>query len=567
MNDSPHKADRLDELIHMYCDGRLDEGSHRELEQLLSQSDSAANRFVELVQVWNELLEWSDFEETSDETAAAQKAVLRPARRNSPRLWTGLACVAALMLLAFSLGAYWGGATSTVLATARVAPTPIPRQENPSTSAGRYTQNQYAARVVEMSPNATWGEFKPREFLLRLAEGEQLDLQAGLARLEFASGASVILEGPASFEILTGDAGRLINGRMTGRAEDGNFKVLTRNAEVIDLGTEFGVSVDEASNTDVCVFDGEVNVSLTGGVVQARAPVLLTEGMAIRVEPNGSVNDAVNVRRSVFQRHHTRAARSANDGRHVSLVDIVAGGDGRRDRIAGAIDPRTGAWDTEVVLEPEAYRNRYSDGAYSPSTASPLIAGVFIPPAQGGVAKLDPAGATFDFGKNDGVTWGPIWSRRHAPSLRSSTVRVSDFWGTQTQEGILEVVEESRHGVVGLHASVGMTIDLRAVRMLEDRPVNHFHTEIANLDNSASRPPEHAVDYTPSVDFRVFLDGQLQFERCSFGRDGGRVAVDVPLGPNDRFLTLVSTDSGDSYSFDHLVLIDPELVIEPPPQP
>jgi hypothetical protein len=100
--------------------------------------------------------------------------------------------------------------------------------------------------------------------------------------------------------------------------------------------------------------------------------------------------------------------------------------------------------------------------------------------------------------------------------------------------------------------------------MLYGRPVVRLYTEIANLDNSAERPPQFAVDYRPTVDFRVLVDGELRFERNRLGRDEGKVVVDVPLSPSARFLSLVSTDSGNSFSFDHLLLIDPELIMENP---
>ena len=111
---------------------------------------------------------------------------------------------------------------------------------------------------------------------------------------------------------------------------------------------------------------------------------------------------------------------------------------------------------------------------------------------------------------------------------------------------------------------MGLTIDLRAIRMLEGKPVVRFQAEIANLDNSALRPPEHRVDYQPSVDFIILIDGELRYERRSLTRADGRLMVDLPVGINDRFLTLVSTDAGNSFSFDHLVLIDPELLVEAP---
>lgn len=579
MTNKSRESDRLDALTHMSCDGRLDSEGHLELERLLQSDDAAAKRYVELVQIWTGLMDWAEVETAAEESSdLASKGVLsipRP-RHKYLNFWTGFGCLAASLAAAFMLGVYsnMGAVSDQDVVDAQAAA--IESNRNESVDAGHQptdsnpdhakVEKRFVARVVEVSPDAAWGERKPEEFLLRLTEGDQLDLQAGFAHIEFAQGASVILHGPTSFEVLDVDAGRLVSGRITGRAKDGNFTLLTEMAEVIDLGTEFGVAIDGESNTDVCVFDGEVNVKLSREAIQGQdnRPVRLTQGMALRVEPGGSVNDAASIPRAAFQRHGSSKVRAGGETREISLVDIIAGGDGMRSRVAGAIDPRLGGWDIETPVDPEGYRNRYGDGTYHASDVSPLIDGVFIPQSDGSDTQIDSSGAKFDFGQHDKVTWGPIWSRRHVPGLQGNSKKVSDFWGTQTLGGILGVVEKSRDGVVGLHASVGLTMDLRAVRMLKGRAVTRFQTAIANLDNSAQRPPQYAIDYRPSVDFWVFLDGKLLYERHDFGRDGGKVDVDLPLSPSNRFLTLVSTDAGNTYSFDHLVLIDPVLVIESP---
>jgi hypothetical protein len=64
-----------------------------------------------------------------------------------------------------------------------------------------------------------------------------------------------------------------------------------------------------------------------------------------------------------------------------------------------------------------------------------------------------------------------------------------------------------------------------------------------------------------TVDFRVFVDGDLRFERLGFGRKDGDQLVSVPLASRDRFLTLVVTDDGDP-RFDHLMLIDPVVKLQ-----
>lgn len=564
MTSEPRDPNRLDDLIHGWCDGTLDEPSFRELERLLDEDVNAAQRYLEVVQLWNELLDCAEAGELSRDEGTAKKTVLKIPFLATMGFWGGLTSVAAILLLAFGAGVFWGGGQRSEQAQLHDNGHSTFAPENgglPTTDSG---ESWYVARVVEVSEDAVWGGERPREFLLRLHRGEQLELKAGIARIAFASGASVILHGPALFEVASSNTGRLVSGRMTGRAEDGNFRLLTEAAEVIDLGTEFGVSVGADAVTEVCVFDGEVDVSPRSGSGSGgqSGSTRLFKGMALRVGANGQINDAADINRESYERHGSHVNSSDLKQGWLSLVDVVAGGDGRQAWLAGAIDPRTGDWDADTPLAQEGWRNRYPDGQYKSCSVSPLIDGVFIPTPQGAENQVNSGGDTYSFDQNHGLTWGPLWSRRRLPGLRVTDSAASDYWGTQTLAGIMEVVETSRHGIVGMHADVGLTIDLRAIRMLEGRPVTRLVTGIANLDNSASRPPAYTVDYVPTVDFLVLVDGKLLFERRDLRREHGTIPVDVPIDNSARFLTLVSMDSGDSYSFDHLVLIDPELIAQ-----
>jgi hypothetical protein len=74
------------------------------------------------------------------------------------------------------------------------------------------------------------------------------------------------------------------------------FVVDTAAAQVVDLGTSFGVSVSEAGLTDVCVFDGEVEVSGPSGT-----PKLVREGQAVRTGEGTKTIDAVDYETAAFE--------------------------------------------------------------------------------------------------------------------------------------------------------------------------------------------------------------------------------------------------------------------------
>lgn len=92
--------------------------------------------------------------------------------------------------------------------------------------------------------------------------GQELEIEKGIVRVELNNGASVTVEGPAAFLIETPLRFHLRKGRISAFCPPSahGFKVLTAKADVIDLGTSFGVSTDENGDSKVVVFDGEVKV-------------------------------------------------------------------------------------------------------------------------------------------------------------------------------------------------------------------------------------------------------------------------------------------------------------------
>jgi hypothetical protein len=139
--------------------------------------------------------------------------------------------------------------------------------------------------TLEYTSHAKW-ENKQRVEGDQIGKGK-LHLKIGLARLDFHNGATVTLQGPAQFEIVSPNRTILTSGILTASVPDSavGFKVLTPAMNVVDLGTAFGVSVGGNGETDVCVFEGEVEVSLTDS---KNTPQLVREGSAVRSSPKAN---------------------------------------------------------------------------------------------------------------------------------------------------------------------------------------------------------------------------------------------------------------------------------------
>lgn len=87
----------------------------------------------------------------------------------------------------------------------------------------------------------------------------RLELQSGVAHVELFSGVSLVLEGPAEFEIRSAMEIDLPKGRLRARVPETahGFRVRTEKGDVVDLGTEFALSSSE-EGANVQVLDGEI---------------------------------------------------------------------------------------------------------------------------------------------------------------------------------------------------------------------------------------------------------------------------------------------------------------------
>ena len=140
--------------------------------------------------------------------------------------------------------------------------------------------------------------------------------------------------------------------------------------------------------------------------------------------------------------------------------------------------------------------------------------------------------------------------------------RSADSWG-KTYPVITERLTRSRLGGIGIHASVGITFDLKAIGREHPSRIKRFTGVLVNLENSQEHNPEWASNNpAPSADLRIFVDGQSRYEKLNFARNVEGVPIEVDLSSHDRFLTFVTTDAGNTNRYDHIVIIDPVLEIQ-----
>jgi hypothetical protein len=254
----------LDALIDDYLNGLLDDARARDLEARLQADVEVRRAFVRYVRLHTDLslelrarqasgrvldLIGKDLADTAPSPQPKSSS-----RRARPlhRLASLLAAAAVLVL------AVWAGWR---LLGPRSAP------------------DEAVAWLVN-AQNCTWTDGEPPG---ELRPGRVLRIDRGLAELRFRCGTRMVIEGPAHIDLVSDRSIRLRNGKLTARVptEAIGFEVLSPQGKVIDLGTEFGVSVNPNGVTDVYVFAGQVEAYPSDDSRDGK--VSLTERQAARI--------------------------------------------------------------------------------------------------------------------------------------------------------------------------------------------------------------------------------------------------------------------------------------------
>lgn len=143
--------------------------------------------------------------------------------------------------------------------------------------------------ILTKTANARWApdcDFERGEAL----QPGLLKLESGAAQVEFLCGATVIIEGPAELNLISAKEARVHKGRLRANVPPAarGFLLRVDELEVIDLGTEFGLSVGD-HETQLDVFDGEVELhkANTTRLVKAGESVIHTSSGSLESSGRG----------------------------------------------------------------------------------------------------------------------------------------------------------------------------------------------------------------------------------------------------------------------------------------
>jgi hypothetical protein len=292
MSGPSHPSDELRTLLYGLCDETITTEQVRRLEELVLTHPEAEAYYVQFMRMHSDLIHRfgalparteqslrdrasaamplaNSSQNQKDTSGSARRRVLRGSRLV---LWgaMGLSGLAAGILLALT---FWPQPQRTAKTTG-----PIPEAEDNSVA------------VLLQAPGAEWEETgMPRRVGAALPAGI-LRLKAGFAHIEFYSGAVVILEGPAEFQLISRTQSHCTRGKLRAMVppQAQGFTIGSPSLNLVDRGTDFGLQVGEGGKTEVHVFQGKVEVIDSNTTKNDRLKSLTT-GQALRVEGPGIV--------------------------------------------------------------------------------------------------------------------------------------------------------------------------------------------------------------------------------------------------------------------------------------
>lgn len=143
---------------------------------------------------------------------------------------------------------------------------------------------QPAAEVSYVSSSAVWQDANNSYALGSVVRsGQGLTLERGEMELTYSSGTKLVLTGPSEFVVLA-SGGILRRGELVARVPKAGhgFTIETPHGKVVDLGTEFGIVVDDFGVSQVSVFEGKVETLPSSSTGATQDKIELTSGRAIQ---------------------------------------------------------------------------------------------------------------------------------------------------------------------------------------------------------------------------------------------------------------------------------------------
>jgi len=381
-------------LLEQYIDGMLPEGDIVRLREFLKESSEARAMLRSLATVDFGLQDIASCNTVSDVTVSGEGIdspnSVRPQRTRAAAdssvagwkrvalVMTSIASVTAVGLLGLLAVEWWSGDESTR------------DRDSLTASEVRLAEVRYShgATLRVQQPMNEEHDQNAISTGMRLSRGTY-SLGNGFVELDFFGGAVLAVEGPAEIELISQREARLFYGRVTVEAGDAqtSFLLHTPVGEVLDIGTRYGVYVQQDGVTETHVFEGLVDIQPTEAREAARR---VTAESAIKLTTSG-IAEVLPVSESAFPQPTRRIANLLLNsdfelGTELQVGEAEVGRwGGDICRVVGehyGIRPFSG--DGMLLFQSTG---RGSDGRASPTAASQLSQWIDVTPFRSAIAE------------------------------------------------------------------------------------------------------------------------------------------------------------------------------------
>ncbi|HEV8063101.1 MAG TPA: LamG-like jellyroll fold domain-containing protein [Gemmataceae bacterium] len=326
--------------------------------------------------------------------------------------------------------------------------------------------SDYSVAVLLQAPGARWHPSdSPPHAGAPLMPG-WLHLESGLAQIEFYNGATVILEGPAEFQLVSRSEAYCSSGKLRALVppQARGFTIRSPKLDLVDRGTEFGLQVgDPESRTEVHVFEGKVELYDPGARTELSPHRDLTTGEGIRLDVPGTL-EPIRPDPSAFQTTQQLEARASSAARQSQKEWLAASAKLRLDPslIVYFTFQAEHSWDRALLNQ--------AQGRQGPSEATIVgcswAAGRW-PGKQGLEFKRVSDRIRFHVpGEFDALTMA-IWVRIDALPNRYSSLMMTDGWDERAPHWHIRQDGKISLGVQGNEQSQGVNYFTSSVFTLE----------------------------------------------------------------------------------------------------
>ena len=236
-----NESDPRHDWMRQYAEGAASAETTAKLEQALREDASFRKLFIEYLNVDLALSTTAAFAEP-----VAEVKVVRFSKTSRKASWAWAAAAVVALLVTFS--SFWFNQ----------------HRLNGGKDTGAGVIDPYLAIVVDQTPTARWSGTNAPRGLGHALGRDRCRLESGEARLQLDNGVELLLRAPAELQLRSVDHAILYRGQASVRVpkEAIGFRLDAPGLNVVDLGTEFSLAVDDRGQPQVHVFQGKVRAAL-----------------------------------------------------------------------------------------------------------------------------------------------------------------------------------------------------------------------------------------------------------------------------------------------------------------